>query len=478
MHSQSDSREVGGQSLIESLRAGVGDPELFEEARRYALSYMDAAREREVFPSEAALLGLSEFRETLPEGPGDPHAILELLHRRGSPATVAQTGGRYFGFVNGGILPAALASKWLADTWDQNAALYVTSPIASYLEALCEEWLVDLFGLPSGTVAGFVGGTSTATLCGLAAGRDELLSRAGWDQRGRGLSGAPPLKVVLGEQAHATVFKALSLLGIGREQVVVVPSDEEGRMMAERAPPFDGLTLLILQAGNVSTGSFDPFKPLCERARKAGAWVHVDGAFGLWAAASATRRTLVEGVEGADSWSTDAHKTLNAPYDSGIIFCRHQKALERSMSNTGSYIAYSENRDGMRYSLEMSRRARSIELWASLKSLGRRGIGELVDSLCENALRFGSGLAAEGFTILNDIVFNQVLVSCGEGSLTASTMEALQASGEAWCGPSTYKGSPAIRISVCSYMTTDADVDRSIRAFVAARKQAAERTDS
>jgi len=461
-------------SITEALRAQAGDASLLDEARRYAISYIAGARDREVFPSKAALKGLSDFREKLPEEAGDPHAILELLHRRGSPATVAQTGGRYFGFVNGGILPAALAAKWLADTWDQNAALYVTSPVASLLEELCEEWLVDLLGLPSGTVAGFVGGTSTATLSGLAAGRDELLARAGWDQRGRGLAGAPPLKVVLGEQAHATVFKALSLLGLGREQVTVVPSDDQGRMIAEKAPPFDGLTLLILQAGNVSTGSFDPFVPLCEKAREAGAWVHVDGAFGLWAAASESRKRLVEGFAGADSWSTDAHKTLNAPYDSGIIFCRHPKTLERSMSNTGSYIAYSDNRDGMRYSPEMSRRARSIELWAALKSLGRRGVGELVDKLCEKALRFGSGLAAEGFTILNDIVFNQVLVSCGEGPLTASTMEALQTSGEAWCGPATWKGSPAIRISVCSYMTTDEDVDRSIRAFVEARERSRE----
>ncbi len=460
------------ESLMATLRRQVGNAELFERAQRSALAYMNAVADRAVFPSKTALEALSEFREALPEGPGDPGAILDLLHRRGSPATVAQTGGRYFGFVNGGVLPVALAAKWLADSWDQNAALYVISPVASVLETVCEVWLVDLLGLPPGTAAGFVGGTSTATLCGLAVGRDELLARSGWDQRARGLFGAPQLRVVVGGQAHATVFKALSLLGLGRERVIVVPVDDQGRMIPEMAPPFDNSTLLIVQAGNVNTGAFDQFRPLCEKARAAGSWVHVDGAFGLWAAASGTRKYLVDGIEGADSWSTDAHKTLNAPYDNGIIFCREPEALARSMSMSGSYFAFSEDRDGMRYSPEMSRRARSVELWATLKALGRRGVGDLVDSLCDKATRFATGLEREGFSILNEVRFNQVLVSCGEATLTRETLGALQASGEAWCGSTTWKHEPAIRISVCSYMTTDEDVDRTICAFVKSRDEA------
>ncbi|MFA6506101.1 MAG: aminotransferase class V-fold PLP-dependent enzyme [Treponemataceae bacterium] len=456
----------------EQLRKHVGDRDLFELAKNRALDYMESVNQRKVFPSAEAVAGLAAFQENLPNGPCEPRMIIDLLCEKGSPATAAQTGGRYFGFVNGGILPAALAAKWIADAWDQNAGLYVISPVASVLENVCERWLVDLLHLPEGTAAGFVGGTSTATLCGLAVGRDELLRKAGYDVGARGLFGAPEIKVILGAQAHSTVYKALSILGLGRERVISVPVDDEGRIRPESVPELDDRSLLILQAGNVSTGSFDPFKTLCEKARKAGSWVHVDGAFGLWAAASDTRRKLVYGVDGADSWSADAHKTLNAPYDNGVIFCRDREALIRSMRMSGSYIAYSENRDGMIYTPDMSRRARSVELWATLKALGRSGVGALVDQLCDNALRFADGLRAAGFIVLNDVVFNQVLISCGSSELTRATLKGVQDSGEAWCGGATWNNEAAIRISVCSYMTTSTDVDRSIRAFVEARKGA------
>jgi glutamate/tyrosine decarboxylase-like PLP-dependent enzyme len=456
----------------EQLRSHAGDRDLFERAKDHALDYMESVNQRRVFPSADAVAGLAAFQETLPDAPSEPRMIIDLLCEKGSPATVAQTGGRYFGFVDGGILPAALAAKWIADAWDQNAGLYVISPVASVLESVCERWLVDLLHLPEGTAAGFVGGTSAATLCGLAVGRDELLRRAGYDVGARGLFGAPEIKVILGAQAHSSVYKALSLLGLGNERVVSVPVDDEGRMMPDSVPELDERSILILQAGNVSTGSFDPFISLCEKARKAGAWVHVDGAFGLWAAASDTRRRLVEGVDGADSWSADAHKTLNAPYDNGIIFCRDREALIRSMRMSGSYIAFSENRDGMIYTPDMSRRARSVELWATLKALGRSGVGALVDQLCDNALRFADGLRGAGFTVLNDVVFNQVLVSCGSSELTGATLKRVQGSGEAWCGGTTWKNESAIRISVCSYMTTSGDVDRTIRAFVEARMEA------
>ena len=454
----------------EQLRKHAGDHDLFELAKDRALEYMESVDRRKVFPSAEAVAGLAAFQEALPDGPSEPRKIIDLLSEKGSPATVAQTGGRYFGFVDGGILPAALAAKWIADAWDQNAGLYVISPVASVLESVCERWLVDLLHLPEGTAAGFVGGTSVATLCGLAVGRDELLRRAGYDAGARGLFGAPEIKVILGAQAHSSVYKALSLLGLGNGRVVSVPVDDEGRMIPGSVPELDERSILILQAGNVSTGSFDPFQTLCEKARKAGAWVHVDGAFGLWAAASDTRRRLVEGVDRADSWSADAHKTLNAPYDNGIIFCRDREALIRSMRMSGSYIAYSENRDGMVYTPDMSRRARSVELWATLKALGRSGVGALVDQLCDNALRFAEGLRVAGFTVLNDVVFNQVLVSCGSSELTGATLKRVQDSGDAWCGGATWNNEAAIRISVCSYMTTNADVDRTIQAFVEARE--------
>ncbi len=454
------------------LRRQAGDGALFERAGECALEYMRTIRERVVYPSARAIQGLDEFREDLPENPADPREILEMLHRAGSPATVAQTGGRYFGFVNGGVVPAAVAVKWLSDAWDQNAALHVISPVASVLESVCESWLTDLLGLPKGTAAGLVGGTSTATLCGLAAGRDEILRRLGWDVGAKGLFGAPELRVILGAQAHASVFKALSLLGLGRERVTVVPADDQGRLMADNMPRLDNRTLLILQAGNVSTGAFDPFTQVCGQARSAGAWVHVDGAFGLWAAASPKRRRLTEGIELADSWSADAHKTLNAPYDNGIVFCRDRESLTRAMRMSGSYIAYSENRDGMLYSPDMSRRARSVELWATLKSLGRNGAAALVDDLCDKAALFAEGLAREGFTIRNEVCFNQVLVSCESPEITTATLAGIQKSGECWCGGASWDNSPAIRVSVCSYMTTGEDIDRSIRAFVEARAAA------
>jgi len=445
---------------------------LFEKARDYAVQYMAAVRSRRVFPDAGAVEGLRAFRETLPEKPADPDEVLEMLHRHGSPATVAQTGGRYFGFVNGGITPAALAARWLADAWDQNAALYVISPTAAVLEDVCEGWLVDLLGLPAGTAAGMVTGTSTATLTGLAAGRDELFRRQGWDAGSRGLFGAPEIHVVLGEQAHSSVFKALSILGLGRDRVIKVPVDGQGRMRAESLPALDDRTLLILQAGNVSTGAFDPFEPLCAAARKAGSWVHVDGAFGLWAAASPAQRSLTRGMESADSWSADAHKTLNAPYDNGIVFCRDRDALVRAMQMSGSYIVYSGKRDGTMYAPDMSRRARGVDLWATLKGLGRRGVADLIDGLCRKAALFAGGLRREGFTILNDVVFNQVLVSCGSAEVTTSTLENVQASGECWCGGTTWNGEPAIRISVCGHETTEEDITRSVAAFVKARASA------
>ena len=457
---------------MERLRRDVGNRDLFEKAKEHALEYMGQAADRRVFPSKDVLARLDAFDETLCDDGTAPSDVLKMLHTLGSPATVSQTGGRYFGFVNGGITPAALAAKWLSDAWDQNAALYVISPVASVLETVCEKWLVDLLRLPAGTAAGFVSGTSTATLCGLAAGRDELLRRSGWDAGARGLYGAPEVRVVLGSQAHSTVSKALSILGLGRDRVERVAVDGDGRMRPEALPALDSRTLLVLQAGNVSSGSFDPFPEICARAREAGCWVHIDGAFGLWAAASERHNHLTRGIELADSWSADAHKTLNAPYDNGIIFCRSRDALAAAMRMTGAYIVFSEERDGMLYTPDMSRRARSVELWATLKNLGRRGVAELVDGLCDGASLFAKRLASHGFTICNEVCFNQVLVTCGSADLTAATLAGIQGSGECWCGGTTWQGQPAIRISVCSYMTTAEDIERSVQAFVKARESA------
>ena len=413
---------------------------------------------------------MAVFREKLPDQPVDPYHVLEKLHQFGSPATVAQTGGRYFGFVNGGIVPTALAAKWLADVWDQNAALYVISPIVSVLEEVCEEWLVDLLGLPQNTAAGFVSGTSTASLCGLVAGRDYLLRKNGWDVSSRGLFGAPEIRVVLGAGAHSTVYKALSILGLGKDRLIQVPTDEQGRMRADLLPELDSNTLLILQAGNVNSGAFDPFIEICSKARAADAWVHIDGAFGLWAATSPRLKHLTAGIELADSWSVDAHKTLNAPYDSGLILCRHRDALTQALHMTGSYIIYSENRDGMLYSADMSRRARAVELWATLMALGRSGVAGLIEDLQQKAAFFADRLRQAGFSVLNEVCFNQVLVSSGDPQQTKELLKLIQASGECWCGGASWHGDDVIRVSVCSYRTTRQDIDRSIQAFVAARR--------
>ncbi len=335
---------------------------LLLRAGDYAGEYIDGVRDRPVFPAADAIAGLDAFDEPMPEHGLSGEDMLAKLHAFGAPATTAQSGGRYFGFVNGGIHPPSMAARWLADAWDQNAALYVTSPIASKLESVCERWLGDLFGLPETTAAGFVSGTSTSLACGFAAARNSLLERRGWDVAASGLFSAPEIKVVLGEQAHGTVFKALSLLGLGRDRVHKVRCDDQGRMRIDALPPFDETTLVIVTAGNVNSGSFDHFRPICERADAANAWVHVDGAFGLWAAASQNKAHLCDGMEAANSWSVDAHKTLNAPYDCGVILCRERAALVSAMQATGAYIQWSEDRDGMLYTPEMSRRARGIDL--------------------------------------------------------------------------------------------------------------------
>lgn len=462
---------MSSRSISDQLRQQAEDWALYEEAKTYAMDYMKTVLDRPVFPEKDAIEGLAAFRHKLPDNPVNPHDILKQLHTVGSPATVAQTGGRYFGFVNGGIIPAALAAKWLGDTWDQNAALYVISPAVSVLEEVCEGWLVDLLGLPENTAAGLVSGTSTATLCGVAAGRDYLLRRQGWDVNSQGLFGAPEIKVVLGEGAHSTVYKALSILGLGKDRLIKVPIDDQGRMRADALPELDDKTLLILQAGNVNSGAFDPFAGICAKAQAAGAWTHVDGAFGLWAAASPKLDHLTRGIDMADSWSVDAHKTLNAPYDNGIILCRHRDALSQALHMTGSYIVYSEHRDGMLYTPEMSRRGRAVELWASLMALGRSGAAELIEDLHHKAQSFAAGLREEGFQILNEVCFNQALVSCGNPDLTQKTLEKVQQSGECWCGPGQWKGEMVIRISVCSYRTTQEDISRCIKAFVKARQE-------
>ncbi|RMF00667.1 MAG: aspartate aminotransferase family protein [Chloroflexi bacterium] len=461
-------------NLQEKMFREFEDKKIFEQARSFAFDYLNTAFERNVFPSEEAIGNLDEFAEELPAHPGEAASILAQLHRYGSPATVAQIGGRYFGFVNGGVIPVSLAARWLSDVWDQNAALYVISPLVSKLEEIVEGWFRQLLGLPERVVAGFVSGSSTAIFCGLAAARYRVLQNNNWDVNRKGLNGAPKIRVVAGRHAHATVIKAVALLGFGVDNIEWIDTDVQGRVAASAVPPLDGRTILILQAGNVNSGAFDDFESICKQAREAGAWIHIDGAFGLWAAASQQLRHLTRGIEYANSWSVDGHKTLNTPYDSGIVLCDDKEALVHALQASGAYIAYSDHKDGMLYTPEMSRRARAVELWAALKYLGKSGVDELVSGLHRRAAQFGRELQENGFTVLNDVVFNQVLVSCGDDELTRRTLKYIQQSGECWVGGSTWFDRAVIRISVCSWATTREDVSRSVRAFVAARDKAAE----
>jgi len=451
------------------MAADLDSKDAFETAKTCAFDYMDGIRDRAVFPDDAAVAALRGFVEDLPEAPADAARIVEQLHALGSPATVATTGGRYFGLVIGGAVPAALAARWLADVWDQNAILYDLSPVNAVLEEVCEGWLRDIFGLPEGTAAGFVNGSSMAILCALAAARFRLFARRGWDISRRGFVGAPPLRIVASAHAHSTVTKAVALLGFGTDTVERVAVDDQGRIRLDQVPPLDESTILIVQAGNVNSGAFDAIDTLCDRARAAGAWVHVDGAFGLWAAASPRLRSLCAGIGKADSWSVDGHKTINTPYENGFVLCRDREALAASLRTSGSYLPYSDRRDGMLYTVELSRRSRAVEVWATLKALGRSGLAALVEGLHDRAVRFAHGLAEAGFPILNEVVFNQVLVGCPDREQRDRMLDHIQRSGECWVGGADWFGQPVIRVSVSSWATTDDDVARGIAAFRAAR---------
>ena len=460
---------MGKSSIQEKMFTEMKEKEVFNKSQEYAYEYLTNAFKRNIYPTDEAIENLKHFDEDLPKTSSDAKEILAHLHKYGSPATVSQIGGRYFGFVNGGIVPAGLAARILADFWDQNSGMQVISPVSSKLETIVEKWLCQLFNLPENSVAGFVSGTSSATFCGLAAARYKILKKSGWDVSQKGLFGAPLVRIVTGKQAHSTVLKALGLLGFGKDNIEWVDTDEQGRIIPELIPELDANTLLILQAGNVNSGAFDAFEEICIKANNANAWVHIDGAFGLWAGGVEKLKHLTKGMEKADSWSVDAHKTLNTPYDSGIILCKHEEALVSALHMTGSYIVLGKERDGMFYTPEMSRRARIIELWATMKYLGKDGIDEMVYGLHKRALQFAQELAFHNFEILNDVVFNQVLVHCDTDELTEKTLEKIQEMRVCWCGSSQWESKSVIRISVCSWATTPEDISLSVGSFVKAR---------
>lgn len=439
----------------------MSELELIDEADRRARAYLAGVAERDVFPSAVAVDRLAGFDEPLPEAGRPAAETLARLDSLGTPATVTSNGPAYFGFVIGASLPVAAAAERLALAWDQCASSSTNSPTADAIEKSAARWTLEALDLPRESAVSF--GTS-ATACGiacLAAARRTLLARAGWDFDRDGLAGAPELRVVISELAHVTVKKSLRVLGFGLGRLIEAPVDSLGRVDPARLPPLDGRTILCLQAGEVNTGEFDPFEPLLERARVAGAWVHVDGAFGLWARASAAKRELARGVEGADSWTTDGHKWLNTPYDGAMGICRDAAALAGAMNSDAVYASAAADSQ-KNLGLEFSRRARGIAVWAALRTLGRRGVGELVERHCRQATRLAAGLAEAGFEILNRVCLNQVLARLDGDERTLALQRAAAASGRVWFGSTLWRGRAAVRLSLSSWRTTDEDVERTI----------------
>ncbi len=444
--------------------------EPLRRAARYAQAHLDTMPSRAV-PAQASVEDmLKAFGTELPAGPTDPAEVVDLLGGSAGPGLVATGSGRFFGFVIGGLMPAPLAADWLVSTWDQNSCLKAVSPAHAALEQIAAQWLLDVLGLPPGAAVGFCTGATMANFTGLAAGRQAVLGATGWDVGERGLHGAPPVRVLVGRERHDTVDLALRYLGLGRPETV--PADAQGRVradvMADRlAEGGDGPTLVCLQAGNIHSGDCDPLRLVITAAHEAGAWVHVDGAFGLWAAASPRHRTLVDGLAEADSWATDAHKTLNVGYDSGLCLVRDPTVMKAAMGMHGDYLitdpAVLESYERVP---ELSRRARAVPVWAALRALGREGLAELVDRLCGHARALADGAAAiPGVEVLNDVVFTQVSLRIGSDARTDEVARLLMEEGTVWMTGSHWRDRSVLRISVSNWSTDEDDVAAALAAL-------------
>ncbi|WP_035958719.1 pyridoxal phosphate-dependent decarboxylase family protein [Bryobacter aggregatus] len=443
--------------------------DLYAQALAAARRYAEDRSTRAVFPTAEALEGLGAFESDLPDDGLAEEEVLALLDRFGSPASVMSSGGRYFGFVTGSSLPAATAAHWLATAWDQNSALAVMSPVVARLDDIALSWIADLLGIPPQALGTFVTGATMANFTCLAAARHSLLQEQGWDVEAKGMFGAPAIPVIVGEEAHVSLLKALRLLGFGTDSLLRVPADSQGRMRPDAFPTLTTPALVCLQAGNVNTGALDPAESLIPLARASGSWVHVDGAFGLWANASASSAPLAAGYEQADSWASDCHKWLNVPYDSGVAFVRSAAALVAAMGSTASYLPSGGTIEAMQRSPESSRRARGVDAWAALRSLGKKGVAELVDRCCHHARSFAGRLEEAGCQILNEVALNQVLVALDSDERTTAWIEAVQRDGACWCGGTVWQGRKAMRISVSSWATTRHDVKISVESMLRCR---------
>lgn len=438
------------------------------EASKMAQKYLETISEREVAATKVAKIALEAFDTKIPDGPTND--TLAMLDRYGSPATTASAAGRFFGFVVGGTLPAALGARVLTSAWDQSVFIDATSPIGVKLEQIAGTWLLDLLGLPSQSSVGFVTGATMANFTCLAGARHELLEKQGWDVSRQGLWNAPKLRIVTGEQAHVTVLKALSMLGIGTDVIERVPCDDQGRIITSEIPELDERTIFIAQAGNVNSGASDHIVDICSKAN--GAWVHVDGAFGLWAATSPKTRSQLTGYEAADSWVVDGHKWLNTPYDCGIAICKHPKAIHNTMATEAPYLKVGGAAAPKDMVPEFSRATRGVEIWAALHSLGRQGVSDMIERCCEHAQNLAIGLEKQGFEILNDVILNQVVATLPNHEKQMTKLCAIvQDSGEAWFGTTTFAGRPAFRLSVANWSTTENDVNRTLAAIDRAKTQ-------
>ncbi|HLG41325.1 MAG TPA: pyridoxal-dependent decarboxylase [Chitinophagaceae bacterium] len=444
---------------------------ILHSAAQYSMDYLDNLGERRVFPSEGSLKNLEKFSFPLPDESTSESEILHLLHTTGSQNTVASNGGRYFGFVFGGTLPASLAASWMVSAWDQNAAFKISSPVAAQIEAITGQWLLELLQLPTASAVGFVTGTTMANFCSAVAARYYLCRQMGWDVKSKGLNNAPPIRVIVGEEVHASMQRALFLAGFGLDSLIKVPTDDKGSIISDNFPELDASTFVCLQVGNVNSGAVDPVKNICLTAREKGAWVHIDGAFGLWARVSPKKINMVEGCDLADSWAMDLHKWLNVPYDSGVVVCRHAEILQNALSVNAAYLPDSIEPESFFYTPEMSRRARGIEAWAALYSLGKKGLIDLIERCCTLAEKFAINLEKAGFRILNKVTLNQVLVGFGNAELTNRIIKRIQEDGTCWCGGTVWKEIPAMRISVSSGMTTEEDIERSSEAVIRIAKE-------
>src|SRR3990167_2238620 len=434
--------------------------QLLTEADRRALQYLDSIATRPVFPPLAAIAALRAFDEALPEHGSPSSQVLQRLDDIGSAGTGVSNGPRYFGFGIGATLPAAAAAERLVLAWDQCASSFDNSPVADTLERIAGRWIIELLGLPSSSAVGFGTSSTASTLACLSAARRALLARRGWGFDGDGLTRAPGVRGGVFASCHVTVQKALRILGFGIKRLIVAPTDAQGRIDPTQLPELDDLSILCLQAGEVNTGEFDPFAELIPRAKAAGAWVHVDGAFGLWARASSSA-ALADGVELADSWTTDGHKWLNTPYDGAMAICRDADALASAMNCDAVYASASKDAQ-KNLTLEFSRRARGVPIWAALSSLGRAGLREMIDRHIRQASHLATQLRAAGYQVLNRVVLNQVLLRADSDRQTLAIRVAAQSSGQVWFGPTVWQGRPAFRLSVSSWRTSDADIETLI----------------